>query len=161
MSTITASQLRALGFDTAANEVNRQVQLSSKLTVAYEHFRFVTPENIAAFQERLKVGSMKETGKNQWGTITEHKTLKFTALKDYPNVPPVESLSALEEAIKIGCFDTFEIASIHWVKQVPDPILFGLITGCEDRFFIAQWDDDVKIEDILQGDEGWVKGSKP
>ena len=37
--------------------------------------------------------------------------------------------------------------------------LFGVVTGCDDRFFIAQWDDDVKIEDILQGDEGWVKES--
>jgi hypothetical protein len=35
------------------------------------------------------------------------------------------------------------------VKEVIDPIIFGKIDGCTDRFFIAQWDDDVKIEDIV------------
>jgi len=160
MSTISAHKLRELGLETAANEVNRQVQLASKLTVAYEHFRFVTPDNIAKFQEKLKNESIKETGKNQWGIISEYKTLKFTSLKDYPSVPPIESLNALEDAIQRGCFDTYEIASIEWVKKVPDPILFGRINGCDDRFFIAQWDDDVKIEDILQADEGFVKEAK-
>jgi len=40
------------------------------------------------------------------------------------------------------------------VTVVPDPILLGRITGCENRYFIAQWDDDVKIEDILKENEG-------
>lgn len=157
MDTICADRLKSLGLTTAASELGRQEALSKKLLLAYEHFRFVTPANIETFQKKLEKETVKETGKNQWGIITEHKTLKFTAIKDYPNVPPSEALNALEEAMKVGCFDTFEIASIQFVQKVPDPILFGRVTGCEDRFFIAQWDDDVKIEDILQGDEGWVK----
>ena len=159
METICADRLKQLGLTAAASELGRQEALSKKLTLAYEHFRFVTPANIEKFQDKLKTETVKETGKNQWGTITEHERLKFTALKDYPNVPPADTLNALEDALKIGCFDTFEIASIEWVKKVPDPILFGRVTGCDDYFFIAQWDDDVKIEDILQGDEGWVKES--
>lgn len=159
MDTICADRLKQLGLTTAASELDRQEVLSRKLMLAYEGFRFVTPANIEKFQEKLKKETVKETGKNQWGTITEHKRLKFTAIKDYPNVPPTDTLNALEDAMKVGCFDTFEIASIEWIKHVPDPILFGRVTGCDDRFFIAQWDDDVKIEDILQGDEGWVKAT--
>ena len=157
MDTICADRLKQLGLTSAATELSRQEALSKKLTLAYEQFRFVTPANIDKFQDKLKAETVKETGKNQWGTITEHKRLKFTAIKDYPNVPPSDTLDALELAMGVGCFDTFEIASIEWVKHVPDPILFGRVTGCEDRFFIAQWDNDIKIEDMLQGDEGYVK----
>ena len=157
MKTATVDRLKELGFISAAQECDRVYALNKKLTIAYEHYRFVTPEKIQAFQETLRKESAKTLGKNQWGTITEYKTLQFTILKDYPKVPPTEVLDALEDAQQDGCFDTFEIASIQWVKEVPDPILFGRVTGCEDRFFIAQWDEDVKIEDILQDDEGFVK----
>lgn len=49
------------------------------------------------------------------------------------------------------CFDSFSVAHIAEVK---DPILFGEIAECTDKFFIAQWDEDVKIEDILTEKEG-------
>lgn len=66
--------------------------------------------------------------------------------KDYINIK--------EKAQKLKCFDTFEIAKIEAVEERKDPIVFGCITGCPDKFFIAQWDDDVKIEDILTESEG-------
>jgi hypothetical protein len=47
------------------------------------------------------------------------------------------------------CFDSFEIAKIQWKREIKDPILFGRIDGCPDRFYVSQWDDDVRIEDIL------------
>lgn len=158
MNAITADKLKTLGFTRAATEVERQRALQKKLELAYEHYRFVTPENIQKFQDKLKEESTEDIGGNQWVMITQHKRLKFTAVKEYPAVPPTEVLDALETAQNLRCFDTFEIASIEWVKHVPDPILFGRIKGCADRFYIAQWDDDVKIEDILQGDEGYIKG---
>lgn len=62
---------------------------------------------------------------------------------------------ALESAHADKCFDKFEVMTVEWHKEVPDPILFGVVNGCADRFFIAQWDTDVKIEDILKDHEGW------
>lgn len=50
-------------------------------------------------------------------------------------------------------FDRFEIAKIHWKEELKGPILFGIIDICTDKFFIAQWDDDLRIEDILLVDE--------
>jgi hypothetical protein len=39
-------------------------------------------------------------------------------------------------------------------RRNPDPIIFGRIKGSNNRYFVAQWDDDVKIEQILRADEG-------
>ena len=47
-----------------------------------------------------------------------------------------------------------EIAKIQDIVQTKDPIVFGCINKCADRFFIAQWDDDVSIEQILNDNEG-------
>ena len=57
----------------------------------------------------------------------------------------------LEEAKKLDCFDEFEIA---YIAEVKDPILFGIVKGCSTKFYVAQWDDDVRIEDILAPNEG-------
>ena len=41
------------------------------------------------------------------------------------------------------------------VKELlKDPILVGRIQGCSDAFVIAQWDTDLKVEDILSATEG-------
>ncbi|MGD0652253.1 MAG: hypothetical protein ABSA97_14145, partial [Verrucomicrobiia bacterium] len=69
-------------------------------------------------------------------------------------VPPPAALEKLAEARMFGCFDDFEVADLKTVAVRPDPILFGVIIGCPDKFFIVQWDNDVKIEDILRADEG-------
>jgi hypothetical protein len=40
------------------------------------------------------------------------------------------------------------------VKVIPDPVVFGIIIGCRNKYFIAQWDNEVSIEQILKEDEG-------
>jgi len=80
--------------------------------------------------------------------------LQFTAIQAYEKVPPDFVLEAMEKAMDLNCFDRFEVASIQSVKEIPDPIVFGVIDGCTDKFFISQWDNDVKIEDILKENEG-------
>lgn len=150
------SKLEALGLTAAAKEVERQKAMAAKLDVAYTHFRFADREKIAAFNERLCVETIKRT---PWNTT--YAQLTFTALSDYPSVPPTDVLTALESAQGLGCFDRFMVAQITEQSiPKPDPIIFGLVDGCTDLFFIAQWDDDVKIEDILKADEGYFKGVK-
>jgi hypothetical protein len=60
----------------------------------------------------------------------------------------------LKKAKDMGCFDYFEVAKVETVEVRPDPIIFGGIEGCDDKFFITQWDDDVSIEEILNENEG-------
>lgn len=83
-----------------------------------------------------------------------YDTLVFVPLKEYPDSPPPDCLLDLRKAHEFKCFDEFEVAKVKTVEERPDPIIFGRITGSEDRFFVTQWDDDVRIEDILRENEG-------
>ena len=149
MATETLKKLEKLGFKNASRIVKEKLELKRKMMIAYEHFRYVTQERIDAFNQALRAESMQENKQ-----YYQYKVLGFIPLEAYSEVPPVDVLDKVEQAIEKGCFDTFEIAKIQDVKEVKDPIVFGRINGCTDRFFIAQWDDDVKIEDILKESEG-------
>lgn len=153
------SRLAQLGLETAAKEVVRQRSVAKKLDIAYQYYRFVEEGKINDFNMNL----FKATRQDAGGLLgyDSYSQLTFMALSEYPAVPPVEVLDALEAAYGHQCFDRFEVAQITELSvPKPDPILFGLVNGCSDRFFIAQWDEDVKIEDILAGDEGWVKAGR-
>ena len=141
--------LTSLGFKRAAERVDYLKTRKRKLAMAYEHFRFVTEENIDAFNAKLR----KETEKKEGG-YPVYDRLAFIRIADYEKVPPTEALEKVADAQKLNCFDSFEVAYIESVKEIPDPIIFGRVESCPDRFFIAQWDDDVKIEDILKENEG-------
>ena len=152
--TVRACELEELGFKAAASNVTAKRELARKMRIAFEHFRVITPDHITRFNEELKAKSTTQDGKNKWGSIYTYQTLAFTPIEQYQEVPPAEALGKLREAKALDCFDSFEVATIKSVTVVPDPILLGRIIGCENRYFIAQWDDDVKIEDILKDDEG-------
>ena len=135
-------RLKSLGLAGAAKKLGR----ARRLEIAYLNYLFVSAEKISAFNEKLR----KETLKEDKRAYT-YKFLAFIPLDKYPQVPPESVLDALEEAKKSECFDAFEVAKIEWREEVKDPILFGVIEGCTDKFFISQWDDDVKVEDIIFG----------
>lgn len=143
----TQDRLARLGFKSAAAKVKTAVETKRKLAIAYEHYRYVTVEKMTAFQEKLRKESYARSanGRNRW------KELAFTPLHAYTETPPSHVLDSLEKANERKCFDKFAIAHI---VNVEDPILFGYIDGCTDHFFIDQWDDDVKIQDILKENEG-------
>lgn len=159
METLTAtapseSELRELGFTKAADQVQKDRDMARKLRIAFEHFRVVEPSHLERFQSDLKTKTTKSDGSNQWGTITTYDKLVFTPISDYKTVPPKEALDELRKARSHECFDSFEVATIKSVRVVPDPIIFGVINGCQNKYYVCQWDNDVKIEDILRADEG-------
>lgn len=142
-------RLEKAGFKGVAALIKKLKEKKAKMLIAYEHYRFVKPEKFKQFNERLK----KETFKTENNFITYNR-LRFTPLETYNKVPPMNVIEAIEQANERACFDSFEVADIESVKELEDPIVFGLIEGCSDKFFIAQWDNDVKIEDILSSSEG-------
>ena len=134
--------LKKLGFDKAAGELKEGVELKRKLAIACEHYRIVTPKHIQEFNERLR----KATYANgSWKQVT------LTPIQNYDKVPPKEVLLELEKAQERKCFDKYEVA---YITEVKDPILFGRINKCENLFYIAQWDDDISINDLLKENEG-------
>lgn len=144
-NTEVIDKLEALGFKAAHQKIKHLAEKKRKLMIAYENYRFVRQDKIDAFNKRLRDKTISKDG---WG---RYQTLAFTSVEEYTEVPPDHVLLKMGEAVDRKCFDSFEIAHIVDVK---DPILFGRIKGCPDRFYIDQWDNDVKIEDILDKNEG-------
>jgi hypothetical protein len=146
----TTEELKELGLITASNVLHNAKEFDRKTSIAYEHFRYVTQKQFEKFNEELQ---KKTEGKTKEGYRT-YDVLQFVSLERYPDVPPRDVLNQLRAAQDIKCFDTFEVAKIKSHVVRPDPILFGVVVGCSDRFFIAQWDKDVKIDDIIASHEG-------
>jgi len=141
--------LKELGLHTAA----KRLDSARRLTIAYAKYGHVTAEAIDKFGEKLRRESEMKTKMG-----IQYNFLRFTKIGDYGKIPPVAALGRLREAVKDGVFDFFEVADIFSKVEVPDPIIFGRIEGCTDRFFIAQWDDDVTIEEIVGGADATPEG---
>lgn len=140
-------RLEKLGLKKAAGKINEFRETKRKIDIAYKNFRIIKPEKIEAFNKKLKDETLRED-KNAY----EYKVLAFTPLEDYEAVPPEAVLQKIEKAIEKDCFDSFEVAKIDWIKEIKDPIVFGRINGCPDRFYVAQWDTDIKVDDIFLED---------
>ena len=142
-NTISIPSLTELGFGKAVTKIDR----ARKLKVAYAKYGFVTEEAIQKFNDKLRKETLKEDS-----SAYHFKQLAFYAPQNYGEIPPQFVLDKMKDASADNVFDSFEIAKIDWKVEIKDPILFGRIEGCTDRFFIAQWDDDVSIEDIILAD---------
>lgn len=138
-------RLERLGFKTASTVIKKLAERKRKMMIAGEFYRILKQDKIDAFNKKLR----KSTENNY-----RFDQLSFTPISSYADTPPPEVLAELETAIGRNCFDSYEVAHIVKQVKVPDPLLLGRIDGCPDRFFITQWDDDVKIEDILAKNEG-------
>lgn len=135
--------METLGFKRALSKLTRGKKVYPKLKIAYARFGHIKQEQITAFETQLS----KEKAK-----VGYRKWLRFSKLEHYDrDVPPQDVLEKIAAAKELGCFDYFEICYVEEVKK--DPIVWGRIEGCPDRFFIAQWDNDVSIEQIIMAAE--------
>jgi hypothetical protein len=64
----------------------------------------------------------------------------------YIGIPPTNVLLKLKKEKAKNVFDYYSVASVNAVK---DPLLLGRINGSQSRYFIAQWGDDVKLDDVI------------
>lgn len=136
----SGKSLRALGMGKAADKVDMVL----KMKTAYALYQYVSPDKVQKFNALLREETLQEDKR-----AYRYQELVSTPLEQYPEVPPAHVLESLAVAQKNDCFDSFEVAHIVSVEKLKDPIVFGRIKGCSDRFFIQQWDDDVSIEDLL------------
>ena len=68
-------------------------------------------------------------------------------VKEYTGIPPQKVLDRLKQVREMKIFDYFTIAS---VKGIKDPIVLGRFNDDNDnRYFVDQWGDDVKIEELM------------
>ena len=71
---------------------------------------------------------------------------KECPIEEYESIPPKEVLTKLRTHKDRLLFDYFTIASVENVK---DPLLFGRINESRDRYFISQWGEDIKLDDLI------------
>ena len=127
-----AKLLKELGMETVAEDLLKKKRGRERLLKAVELYQYATGEDIDDYNKEIK---------------THGKELEIVEIKDYKRLPPDDVLEALKEAQAKDLFDTFHIA---YIRKLKDPILFGKIKAFKNLyFFIAQWGDDVKFEDIL------------
>lgn len=157
-----AAEAREAGFTTVATELERKAKLATNLAKAYEFFRYVSREAYDAFQKKILDKTKRpatEADRARLGRYTTEVAdqLVIVDMGAYPGLPPADVLLKVKEARAMEIFDRFEVAEIQPVAtqvKLPDPIVFGLVDGCTDRFFVAEWGTDVSINDLLQKHEG-------
>jgi len=127
-----AKLLKELGMDAVAETLLKKKRGRERLLKAVEIYQYATSEDIDDFNAEMK---------------NHGRRLVIVEVKDYKRLPPDNVLEALKKAQADDLFDSFHIA---YIERVKDPILFGQIKAFKNLyFFIAQWGDDVKFEDIL------------
>jgi chemotaxis protein histidine kinase CheA len=82
---------------------------------------------------------------NGGGEIGQYAWVEIR-IEKYKSIPPQAALNALKVAKEKKIFDYFTIGSVEGIK---DPLLLGRINGLTDRGFIAQWDADVCLDDLV------------
>lgn len=69
-----------------------------------------------------------------------------TKINEYAGIPPKQVLDKLQETQEKKIFDYFTIATVNEVK---DPLLLGRLSNHADRYFLAQWGNDVSLDEVI------------
>lgn len=137
----------AIGY---VSELQAKVGAKARAAIASEHYRFIQHKDVEAFNKRLRRATEK---RDRWGDRT-FMELVFVQPAGFEGAPPVEVLAAAKLANERGCFTNLQVAFIALRRETRprtfDPILFGRVSGDSRLWLIAQWGDDVKIEDIAE-----------
>lgn len=73
-----------------------------------------------------------------------------TPIERYLNIPPNNILEAAQVAKGRCIFSKFTVATLEkFSEPIKDPLLLGHIDGCENRYIIGQWDDDILVDDLI------------
>lgn len=134
----TAFQEAVKNMENGMKDVSRQFEKEMNkalLQVTPAHFgydTFITNREVNLFRDHLP----------------KNKELIIDEIDEYEKPLPRDIEKKLKDARQAGCFEKFVI---FWVRTIKDPIIFGLVKGDSNKFyFIAEWDDDVSVQDFLK-----------
>ena len=160
---------RESGFTAVAEKLQRNAARLEKLAEAYT-FPFVREQVVVDFNRRLEAATKRAPSKAEANQVASAKygayawmldstieeicdQLVFDKLREYRGTPPASVMTRVAEVRNRHIFDSFEVAHVQPVAtkvNLPDPIVFGRINDCSDRFFIAEWGDDVSFADLVR-----------
>lgn len=112
------------------NEMEKNLNVSTAISLGYKVF--ITDQEIDKFRDHLP----------------SNKELVIDEIDEYEIPLPRMVQESLKKAKETKLFSKF---LIFWIREVKDPILFGVVNGDKEKFFfIDEWDEDVSIEDFLK-----------
>jgi len=142
------------GFTRAVQAAKDVQDRRKRLAIAFEHFRYVTLEDIETFQNQLRESTFTNNGTAYPRLVETFDVLALVLIEDYHGLPPEAVVKEVARVKDMGVFDAMEVAYVQTKRVDRDPIIFGTITGCPHRFYVAEWGDDVSINDILGKHDG-------
>jgi hypothetical protein len=145
-------RLEKLGLKSQARILEQEIVLRQKLNKLKEwDYNILTHSSIEKYDGSTSMG-LKNVVKID--SVEKYVGIdNSTAAKD--KIIPDVVLDKFQEAKDRCLFDSF---AILWVEKIKnDPLLLGQIDGCSDYFFIAEWGDDIKFEDIANENNIHVK----
>lgn len=103
-----------------------------------------------SFFERINVltGNPKRTLTERSRQRSVEYCWNEVSIKEYAGCPPDAVLESLKLHKERGIFDEFTVATVS-MREVKDPLLLGVVHGIKERAFLAQWGDDVSLDDII------------
>lgn len=73
-----------------------------------------------------------------------------TLVEKYNKIPPKYVFEKLKTVRNLNLFDYYTVAELGTLtEKQKDPLLLGRLKNESDRFFISQWDDDIKLDDLI------------
>lgn len=169
-------QLKKGGFKEAAAKLQEKIDHKKRqYKLAFYQYVTIVPDKIKAYLDRkakeynkkyAKTRGPRESFRSGSIPVSPHyrfisKTADYdlhdpdtigqflwieTPVKDYKGIPPENVVDLASEHANRNIFDELVVAE---VKGIAYPLLLGYIKGDENRYFIAQWGDDVQLDDLL------------
>ena len=138
------TRLQAVGATRQAEILEKQLRLRQRL-VALKDWDYPV----------LKQTTLEKFQANNYRVIVrihdlEHYVGNVDAGDEKDRLIPDDVLDKIELAKERRLFDAFQVM---WAEKVKDPIVFGVLDGCQDMFFVAEWDDDITFEQLLAGEQ--------
>lgn len=150
----TAEELSALGLTKAATTLRRKTVLAGYIAVTRESIQKYLCKLAQTYNRERGATGDCIVGLSVAYTVDSHARgrnigkfeYKEVGLAEYEGVPPRHVLDAIREHKSRNVFDTMVVGSVQFV---PDPIVWGMVNGDTNRYFIAQWDKDICLDDVI------------
>lgn len=80
--------------------------------------------------------------------LPSNRQLVIDDLAEFEKPIPKSVTKKVNAAKELQVFDSFRV---FWIREVKDPIIFGIVNEEPDKyFFVDEWDDDISVEDLLK-----------
>lgn len=145
------NRLEKAGAKAQATILERELRTKDALIRLKEwYYKILTREAIHKFNENNQVTLTRDGIKLHIDSLEQYIGAMPRTGDEKNHIIPDKVLDDLETAQERELFDEY---AVLWAEKVKDPLLLGIVEGCEDYFLISEWGDDITFEQICEGKE--------